>query len=57
MKQKLYFTEFQSPIGKLAIYATDKGLCYLEFEDHVHNRKYLRTIEKDAEIIQKQISI
>ena len=53
MKKTLYFAEFQSPIGKLAIYATDKGVCSLEFDDYVHKKNYLKTMTKEAVVLQK----
>lgn len=37
----IYYTEYQSPLGKLLLAATDQGLCGLYFEEH----KYFKGTE------------
>lgn len=59
MKTKIYTTTFESPLGRITLGSTNKGLCLLEFDDEKRITNHFNQFNKywDVEIIEEEISI
>ena len=50
MKLKIYQTTLLSPLGKITIAASDKGLCLLEFDNKIRISHHITQIKKYRDI-------
>lgn len=59
LKTKIYTTTFESPLGKITLGSTNKGLCLLEFDDEKHIENHFNQFKKywDVEVIEKETTI
>ncbi|MBV6484252.1 MAG: Methylated-DNA--protein-cysteine methyltransferase [Flavobacteriales bacterium] len=59
MKTKIYTTTFESPLGRITLASTNKGLCLLEFDNEKRINNHFNQFKKywDVEIIEEETSI
>ncbi len=59
MKIKIYTTVMESPLGRIKLGSTNKGLCLLEFDDEKRINNHFNQFKKywDVEIIEEETSI
>jgi AraC family transcriptional regulator of adaptative response/methylated-DNA-[protein]-cysteine methyltransferase len=59
LKTKIYTTTFESPLGKITLGSTNKGLCLLEFEDEKRINNHFNQFKKywDVEIMEEETAI
>ncbi|HRP59870.1 MAG TPA: methylated-DNA--[protein]-cysteine S-methyltransferase [Vicingus sp.] len=59
MKIKIYTTVMESPLGRITLGSTNKGLCLLEFDDEKRINNHFSQFKKywDVEIIEEETSI
>ena len=59
MKTNIYTTTFESPLGRITLGSTNKGLCLLEFDNEKRINNHFNQFKKywDVEIIEEETSI
>lgn len=59
LKIKIYTTVMESPLGRITLGSTNKGLCLLEFDDEKRINNHFNQFKKywDVEIIEEETSI
>lgn len=59
LKTKIYTTVMESPLGRITLGSTNKGLCLLEFDDEKRINNHFSQFKKywDVEIIEEETSI
>ena len=59
LKTKIYTTVMESPLGRIILGSTNKGLCLLEFDDEKRINNHFNQFKKywDVEIIEEETSI
>lgn len=59
LKTKIYTTVMESPLGRITLGSTNKGLCLLEFDDEKRINNHFNQFKKywDVEIIEEETSI